>query len=443
MTGPPALEISAPLAKVHIALILLLLPPLCPTCPSGLFLPPQPRSANYGVLLYRRDLLSKYNYTTPPRTYEELERMARRIVAAEEAASAAEQLVGYTFQGDSYEGLTCNALEWIAAAGGGSILERVDDDDGGGVGSGTGAVPPSSLRITVNNPHTIRVLERARAWVRGGGIAPRSVMAMTEDESFRQFSRGRAVFSRQWVQALAQLAGSPVQGLYGVAYLPGDEVAGTGSQAQGQWGGGGAVVGGSSIGVVEASEHKAAAALYIDFVTSVSEQERSARQRSHCPVLAPTLFNASSLCDPLSPAPSQCDVSAPRLVERPWTLAAPHYTALSATFYRAVSEVLAGGGGPVSERVATLECDLALIVGATVERCAARRRSAALVVRKESTVMALLALSAAAAGLIILVVAPFLLRFRKNRYETHMCTLSRPTPHRALSKRMRRLPPSQ
>src|ERR1700727_1283536 len=42
-----------------------------------------PYHSNVGVLFFRTDLLQKYGYRTPPRTWDELEKMATRIQAGE------------------------------------------------------------------------------------------------------------------------------------------------------------------------------------------------------------------------------------------------------------------------------------------------------------------------------------------------------------------------
>ena len=56
--------------------------------------------------------------------------MAKKIQDGEQKANP--NFSGFVFQGNSYEGLTCDALEWIASVGGGHFI------DGG--------------KATINNP---------------------------------------------------------------------------------------------------------------------------------------------------------------------------------------------------------------------------------------------------------------------------------------------------
>ena len=74
---------------------------------------------NVGVLYYRSDLLHRYGYNTPPRTWDELERMAVRIQAGERARGE-KDFWGFVWPGAAAEGLTCNALEWQMDAGAGA-----------------------------------------------------------------------------------------------------------------------------------------------------------------------------------------------------------------------------------------------------------------------------------------------------------------------------------
>jgi trehalose/maltose transport system substrate-binding protein len=74
-----------------------------------------------GILYYRKDLLEKYGYKNPPRTWAELEQMAKRVMEGERKAN--KDFWGFVFQGKAYEGLTCDALEWVYSHKGGRFIE--------------------------------------------------------------------------------------------------------------------------------------------------------------------------------------------------------------------------------------------------------------------------------------------------------------------------------
>lgn len=135
-----------------------------------------PYGTTVGVLEYRSDLLREYGYAHPPKTWDELERMAERIQAGQRAKGD-QDFWGFVWQGGAAEALTCNALEWQAAEGGGRIVE----DDGS---------------ISVNNPKTIRAWLRAKRWI--GWISPPGVVAYRETDSANVFDHGEAAFHRIW-----------------------------------------------------------------------------------------------------------------------------------------------------------------------------------------------------------------------------------------------------
>ena len=88
-----------------------------------------------GLLYYRRDLLQKYGRTVPA-TWQELTETAKVVQDGERKAGNA-RMWGYVFQGRAYEGLTCNALEWVDSFGGGTIVD-------------------AQGKVTINNPKAAR-----------------------------------------------------------------------------------------------------------------------------------------------------------------------------------------------------------------------------------------------------------------------------------------------
>ena len=66
------------------------------------------------ALYYRKDLLEKYKIAVPT-TWDELTVAAKTIQDGERAASP--DFWGFVWQGNAYEGLSCDALEWVKSFG--------------------------------------------------------------------------------------------------------------------------------------------------------------------------------------------------------------------------------------------------------------------------------------------------------------------------------------
>jgi trehalose/maltose transport system substrate-binding protein len=81
-----------------------------------------PWFADVGLLYFRRDLLEKYGAPVP-QTWRQLTEIARNIQDQERTAGRA-RMWGFVWQGRAYEGLTCNALEWIRSDGGGNLVDE-------------------------------------------------------------------------------------------------------------------------------------------------------------------------------------------------------------------------------------------------------------------------------------------------------------------------------
>ncbi|WP_445010159.1 ABC transporter substrate-binding protein [Vreelandella stevensii] len=207
-----------------------------------------------GVLYYREDLLEKHGHDVPT-TWQALTETAREIQAAERAEGNS-RMQGFVFQGRAYEGLTVNALEWVASFGGGTVV----DNDG---------------EVTINNERAAQALDLAASWV--GDIAPEGVLNYTEEEARGVFQGGNAVFMRNWpyAWALAQSDDSDVRGKVGVVQLPagGDE----GQSAAG--------LGGWNLAVSRYSDNPELAADLVAFLTGEEEQKRRAIQASYNPTL--------------------------------------------------------------------------------------------------------------------------------------------------------------
>src|SRR5215813_3717539 len=79
-----------------------------------------PYFTDAAFMFYRTDLLKKYGFANAPKTWDELETMAKKIQDGERAKN--KDFWGYAWEGDKYESLTGGALEWQVASGGGMIV---------------------------------------------------------------------------------------------------------------------------------------------------------------------------------------------------------------------------------------------------------------------------------------------------------------------------------
>ena len=263
-----------------------------------------------GLLYYRKDLLEKYGKEVP-KTWAELADTAKAIVDGE-AKAGNSSLQGFVWQGKAYEGLVCNALEWIASYGGGSIV------DAGG-------------KVTIDNPQATKALEMAKSWI--GTISPKGVLSYSEEESRGVFQSGNAVFMRNWpyAWALANAGDSPVKGKVGVAVLP----QGDGSEARHA-----AALGGQNLAVSRYSEHPKEAADLVRYLTSAAEQKRRAHEGSFNPTLR-SLYTDTEL---MAANPFYKDFLpiVESAVARPSTVTGRRYNQVSSAFVRAVYGTLSG-----------------------------------------------------------------------------------------------------
>lgn len=285
-----------------------------------------------GLLYYRTDLLDKYGYS-PPKTWDELEETAAAIQEGERAAGNAD-FVGFVWQGNAYEGLTCDALEWIASSYGGTIIS------------------PDKV-ITVNNENAIAAVDKAAGWV--GTISPKGVTAFQEEEARNMWQGGNAAFMRNWpyCYSLSMGENSAVVDKFDVCPLP---------SIDGK--GGAAALGGWQLAVSKYSENPEVAADVVKFFTNYESQKTKAIEISHNPTII-ALYEDE---DVLAASPffgSLYDVFI-NATPRPSTATAPNYNAVSVAFFQAVHSVLTGKAD-AAEAFELLELELQDITGFDIE----------------------------------------------------------------------------
>lgn len=277
-----------------------------------------------GLLYYRTDLLEKYGLN-PPATWAELTTSAQTIQDGERAANPG--FNGYVFQGNAYEGLTCNGLEWQVSNGGGNIIEP----------DGT---------ISINNPQAIAAFERAKGWV--GTIAPEDVTGYIEADSLNVWVAGNAAFCRNWPymwSASQDPASSTVAGKFDVSPLP----KGDGDNARNA-----DTLGGWQMMVSKYSTKQDAAIEFVKFMCSPEVEKSMAIERSHTPTIE-SLYDDPDVSEATGGFfPRLKDVFTGGAVVRPSTVSSDLYPEISATYSQQLNAVLTGSKS-AADAVAAME----------------------------------------------------------------------------------------
>ncbi len=286
-----------------------------------------PFYADAPALYYRSDLLQEYGLE-PPETWAALEAAAKTIQEGERAKGAAD-FHGFVFQAAAYEGLTCDALEWVKSNGGGQIVEP----------DGT---------ISINNPKAAEALDMAASWI--GTIAPEGVLGYKEEESRGVWQTGKAAFMRNWPYAYALSNGddSAVKGKFAVAPLPSGEA----GQA--------AALGGWNLAVSKYSDEPEAAIELVKFLTGPEAQKLRAVQNSSLPT-RPALYDDPEIvaAQPIIPQWKEIFMSA---APRPSAPTKGDYNEVSKLFWDAAHATLSGEGS-AEQNLARLEARLKRLKG--------------------------------------------------------------------------------
>jgi multiple sugar transport system substrate-binding protein len=207
-----------------------------------------------GLLYYRKDLLEKSGYDGPPKTWDELKQMTRKVRAESDIR------FGFVFQGARYEGGVCDACEFIWGHGG-NVLD-----------------PEDPTKVVIDSPQAIAGLETERSMITDG-IAPKSVTVYEESETDGVFLSGDAIFLREWPYAYALVGTSNFPDLepeqVGVSELP---------SADGKPGNG--TVGDQPLYISTSSKYPDEAWKFIEFVTASEQQKFRALEGSYLPTIS-------------------------------------------------------------------------------------------------------------------------------------------------------------
>ena len=281
------------------------------------------------ALYYRKDMLEKYKLSVP-KTWDEMAKDAKVIQDGERAAGN-KDFWGYVFQGNAYEGLTCDALEWVKSYGGGQIVEP----------DGT---------ISINNDKAAAAIEEAKSWV--GTISPPGVLSYGEEESRGVWQLGNAAFMRNWpyAYALGNAADSPIKGKFDVSTLPvgaeGDNPAST--------------LGGWNLAVSKYSKNQDAAIKLVMYLSSADVQKKRAIDLSALPTRVAIYDDADvAKAQPIIPNWKSVFQNA---VPRPSAPTKTKYNEVSNLFWSAVHDTLSGNGS-AKDNLDTLEATLTELTG--------------------------------------------------------------------------------
>ncbi|KNE60529.1 hypothetical protein AMAG_05910 [Allomyces macrogynus ATCC 38327] len=265
-----------------------------------------PLYSDSGALFYRSDLLAKYGYSQPPRTWDHMELMLTTILAGERAANPS--LTGFVTQMSPYEGLTCNVAEWFAGA---NLTMFLD----------------ASAKLTLDSAtaqaQASAILSRFRRWVQQGLVAPVSLIARElETRNARQ-----GFFYRS--------SGSNLT--WDIAPLPGETPGLAGATT----------LGGAVIGINKFTRNVTRAALVADFLSGLESQRVFTTALGLRPTI-PDLFQ-----DPdVNRVYDAAFLQSARIVNRPSSSSRDQYLAISQFIYTGVNLILGGFAAAAASVVA-------------------------------------------------------------------------------------------
>jgi multiple sugar transport system substrate-binding protein len=248
-----------------------------------------PESSDSAFIYYRTDKVK-----TPPTTWQDVYKQAKSSG-------------GIVYQGAAYEGLTCDFLELLFAAGG-SVLS--DDQS----------------KSTINSPQAVKALQFMVDGIKDGA-APKAVTTYMEPESLTAFQTGKYAFMRNWPYAYAlNEKAAKVKGKFKVMPFPTFE-----------GGGKAGILGGHNSVISAYSKNPGAALKLIEFIGSPEIQRAYAAQFSLTPVRN-DVYDDPAVKKAL-PFAAELKTAVEQAKARP---VSPVYPQISQAIYKNVNAALAG-----------------------------------------------------------------------------------------------------
>ena len=267
-----------------------------------------PMFEDQGFMYYRKDLLAKEGMS-PPTTWEQLQSEAKTLV------SKGLVKYGFVWQGASYEGLTCNFMEYLASAGG-------------------TATKSDYTTATLDSPAAIKAVTFMRSLVTSG-VTPAAITTFQETQAMNTFATGNAAFLRNWDYAYSSATtpatGSLKTSQVGVEPMP----AFAGQPTPGY-----SNIGGWNLYINPHRKNINADLTFLKWMASPTAQGILATKYSEIPTTT-AVRNSPSV---IALNPVLAIVGKTKLVPRP--AGTPNYPALSTAIYTNVNAALAGSQSP-------------------------------------------------------------------------------------------------
>ena len=268
-----------------------------------------PLFEDQGFLYYRKDLLAKEHLAVPT-TWEQLQADSIKLVHA--------GLIkyGFVWEGDAYEGLTCNFAEYLADAG----------------GAPTNA---GYTKATLNSAAATKAITFMRGLITSGA-SPAAVSTFQEPQAMNTFGGGNAAFLRNWDYAYSA-ATTPSSGgkltasQVGVAPLP---------TFAGQSAPGYSNIGGWNMYINPHSKNMGADVTFIEWLSSPAAQDILSQRYGFISTVTSVRDSAAVIAS----NPVFAVVPKTKLTPRP--AGTPEYPQLSTAIYQNVNGALAGSASP-------------------------------------------------------------------------------------------------